>query len=88
LGRYGEALALAGNADAALAALQESVRLDPARPRVLLNLAVVLANSSRFQEAREMVRASLDLDPTNDKAQALLRALDEAQAPSPGRSRR
>jgi tetratricopeptide (TPR) repeat protein len=88
LGRYGEALALAGNTEAAIAALQESVRLDPARPRVLLNLAVTLANSNRFTEAREMTRASLDLDPKNEKAQALLRALDEAQAPPPGRSRR
>lgn len=79
LGRYGEALALAGNADAAIHALQESVRLDPSRPRVLLNLAVTLANSSRFQEARDMARASLALDPQSDKAQALLRALVEAQ---------
>ena len=89
LGRYGEALALAGNGEAAINVLKESVALDPSRPRVLLNLAVTLANSGRVEEARQRVRASLALDPENAKAQALLRALDAAQtttaSPSPSR---
>ena len=75
LERYAEALSLAGNGDAAVSAFREALALDPARPRARLNLAVTLANLSRFEEARKEATIVIREDPANARAAALLAAL-------------
>jgi Flp pilus assembly protein TadD len=75
LGRYGEALALSANPEAAVAAFRESLTLDDSKPRVRLNLALTLANMNRLDEARVEAAAVLKVEPANQKAQALLTAL-------------
>ena len=88
LARYGEALSLAGNGEAAVAAFRESLALASERPRVLLNLAVTLANMNRLDEARVEVLAVLKLEPGNEKAKGLLQAIEGvAVTPSPGVTR-
>ncbi len=83
LARYGEALSLSGNGAGAVAALRESLALAPERPRVLLNLAVTLANMGRFDEAKVEVLAVLKFEPGNEKARGLLKALESAAPPPP-----
>ena len=79
LGRYGEAQSLAGNGDAAVAALRESVALDDTKPRVRLSLAITLANLGRLAESKTETLAVLKSEPGNEKALGLLQALERAQ---------
>lgn len=79
LGRYGEALALSANPEAAVQVFKESLQLDGTRPRVRLNLALTLANTSRPAEARIETLAVLKLEPENEKALGLLAALGGAR---------
>ena len=87
LGRYGEALALSANGDGAVEAFRESIALDPARASVRVNLAITLANLNRRPEARIEAEAVRKIDPSNDKAIALLTALGAPIEP-PGEKNR
>ena len=75
LGRYGEALALSANPEAAVAAFKESLALDDSRVRVRLNLALTLANMGRLDESKIETLAVLKAEPENEKAASLLKAL-------------
>ncbi len=76
LDRYGQALALAGNAEAAIGAFRECLSLDSTRTGARLNLTALLANQGRLEEARVETLALLKLEPANAKALELLKALD------------
>ncbi len=76
LGRYGEALALSANPEAAVAAFRESLALDDSKVRVRLNLALTLANMGRLDESKVETLAVLKAEPENEKAASLLKALD------------
>lgn len=75
LGRYGEALALSANPEAAIAVFRESIALDDSKPRVRLNLALTLANTGRLDESKTEALAVLKAEPENEKALALIAAL-------------
>ena len=75
LGRYGEALALSANPEGAVAAFKESLALDDLKPRVRLNLALTLANLGRLDESKIETLAVLKVEPENEKALSLLKAL-------------
>ena len=75
LGRYGEALALSANPEAAVAAFRESLALDDSKVRVRLNLALTLANMGRLDESKIEALAVLKAEPENEKAASLLKAL-------------
>ncbi len=75
LGRYGEALSLSANGEAAVAAFKESLAMDDSRPRVRLSLALTLANLNRLDEAKAEAIAVLKIEPANEKALGLLKAL-------------
>ena len=75
LGRYGEALALSANPEAAVAAFRESLAMDDSKARVRLNLALTLANLGRLDESRIEALAVLKTEPENQKATSLLKAL-------------
>ena len=59
----GNALAACGRSDEAIQEFQEAVRLKPASPAVLCNLAVVLAAKNRFADAGLYYRRALEIDP-------------------------
>jgi len=75
LGRYGEALALSANPEAAVAVFRESLAMDDSKPRVRLNLALTLANMGRLDESKIETLAVLKAEPQNGKAASLLQAL-------------
>lgn len=75
LGRYGEALALSANPQAAVDIFRESIALDDSKPRVRLNLALTLANMGRLDESKIETLAVLKAEPENEKAASLLKAL-------------
>lgn len=75
LGRYGEALALSANPEAAVAAFKESLATDDSKVRVRLNLALTLANMGRLEEAKIEALAVVKAEPENEKALSLLKAL-------------
>lgn len=77
LGRYGEALFLSANREAAVAAFRESLALDDSKTRVRLHLALALANLNRPGEARAEALAVLKAEPGNEKVASLLDALSE-----------
>lgn len=79
LGRYGEALSLAGNGEGAVVVLRESLARDNSKPRVRLNLALTLANLGRLDEAAAETQAVLKVEPSNLKALDLARALAAAR---------
>jgi tetratricopeptide (TPR) repeat protein len=79
LGRYGEALALSANPEAAVNAFRESLTLDDSKPRVRLNLALTLANLNRLDEAKIETEAVLKVEPGNEKALTLLKALGRSR---------
>lgn len=79
LGRYAEALSLAGNGEGAVVVFRESLTRDPAKPRVRLNLALTLANLGRLDEAAAEAQAVLKIEPSNLKALDLARALAAAR---------
>lgn len=79
LGRYGEALSLAGNGEGAVVVFRESLARDASKPRVRLNLALTLANLGRLDEAATEVQAVLKIEPSNLKALDLARALTAAR---------
>jgi Flp pilus assembly protein TadD len=75
LGRYGEALYLSANHEAAVTVFRESLAIDDSKPRVRLDLALALANMNRRDEARIEALAVLKIEPKNEKALSLLEAL-------------
>ena len=75
LGRYGEALALSANPEAAIAVFRESLALDDSKPRVRLNLALTLANTGRLDQAKTEALAVLKAEPENAKALSLVAAI-------------
>ena len=79
LGRYAEALSLAGNGEGALVVFRESLTRDPSKPRVRLNRALTLANLGRLDEAAAEAQAVLKIEPSNLKALDLARALAAAR---------
>ena len=83
LGRYGEALALSRNEEAAVLAFRESLAMDGTKTRVRMSLAATLANLGRFAEAKEATKALLDIEPENVKARSLLAALQAQLEPRP-----
>jgi len=76
LGRYGEALSLSGNGEGAVTAFREALSLDESMVRTRVNLALTLANLSRFTEARSEALEVLKTEPDNGKAIQLLAALE------------
>lgn len=79
LGRYGEALSLAGNGEGAVVVFRESLARDDSKPRVRLNLALTLANLGRLDEAATEAQAVLKLEPSNLRALDLVRAIAAAR---------
>ena len=79
LARHAEALALSGQGERAAELFARSVIADPRVARTHLNLAMTLANLGRFDEASKEAAAALELEPGNEKARELLRALKTAR---------
>lgn len=75
LARYGEALSLASNGEAAVTILREALTLDPSRTSVRLNLAITLANLGRLAEAARELQVVQKSEPGNPRALALAQAL-------------
>ncbi len=63
--QLGYVLEQAGLPDRAVAAYQESIRLDPNQARVYNNLALLLVRLERFAEAETAWQRALQLDPGN-----------------------
>jgi len=75
LARYGEALALSANGDAAIKIFKEALALDETRTRARLHLALTLANMGRLDESKVETLLVLKAEPDNEKALSLLKAL-------------
>jgi tetratricopeptide (TPR) repeat protein len=75
LARYGEALALSANGDAAIKIFQESLALDGTKTRVRVHLALTLANMGRLDESKVETLLVLKAEPDNEKALSLIKAL-------------
>lgn len=66
--RKGVALCQAGNYDAALAAWQDVLRLQPDNPFALANIGIVLTEQGRWAEARNLFIRVLEIQPNNAEA--------------------
>ncbi|HEY3383420.1 MAG TPA: tetratricopeptide repeat protein [Vicinamibacterales bacterium] len=69
LGRHFES---EGDADAAIAAYKEAVRLDPKSPAIQAELGGAYARQNRVREAIDAADAALGLDPDNAEAHRVL----------------
>ncbi len=74
---YGTALAEAGKTKEAEPALKRAGALDPTAAMPRFNLGVLLARQGRREEAAELFREVLRLDPANAQARAYLIQLGE-----------
>jgi tetratricopeptide (TPR) repeat protein len=72
----GIALAKVGRETEAIPLLVEACRLSPSRPSAHQNLATLLAEAGRYEEARARAEEALSLKPDYAQAEALLKALD------------
>jgi tetratricopeptide (TPR) repeat protein len=75
----GGALLKAGDAEAALAELQEADRLAPRRATTLMGVGEVLNRLKRFDEAARSLEAALALEPENVDASAALARAQEGE---------
>lgn len=75
--RLGVAWGMVGQNDQAIVALTEAVTRDGSVISARVNLAVALASSGRFADARVQAEAALQLDPTNGNVQQLLAELNK-----------
>ena len=73
--QLGLALAVAGRSAAALAAFEEGVRRDGASPSLRLNLAVMLAETGRRDDALREATEALRLDPGYARARELVQTI-------------
>ncbi len=77
--RRGVERVLRGDTTGAAADLEEAVRLDPARASTHMNLAAVLAGAGGRNRARAEAEKALLLKPGYEKAEALLKALQNSR---------
>ncbi|MGA7521506.1 MAG: tetratricopeptide repeat protein [Acidobacteriaceae bacterium] len=73
---------VAGNTDAAIRNFRYSVEADPGYAKAWMNLAAALCLNSQWTAAREALRRTLELSPSDRSAQELLRRLNDT---GPGR---
>ncbi len=73
--RLGTTLLFLNRAKDAVIPLQDAVRLDPQSAEAHRNLALALAGSGQFDEARAQGEEALRLDPSDRKMRAFLNAL-------------
>lgn len=75
-------LAAAGSLDAAIAQLQQAVRLAPRQAAMRNNLGFLLMQSGRADEARPHLLAALEIDPSMRRAQVNLERLPAPASPA------
>lgn len=75
-------LAAAGSLDAAIAQLQQAVRLAPRQAAMRNNLGFLLMQSGRADEARPHLLAALEIDPSMRRAQVNLERMPAPAAPT------
>ena len=73
-----------GAYEAAIAAYQEAIALDPKNPSSRINLGKVYVAMERFDEAAGLLRSAVELNPADGAAQALLVQLELARGRYPG----
>ena len=74
---FGVALMQAGDMPAAVEALQEAERLEPARSLTAIALGIALNNRKMFNDARPLLRRVLERQPDNVEALAALAEAEE-----------
>lgn len=68
---------VAGDTDAAIRNFRYAVQADPGYAKAWMNLAAELCLNSQWTAAREALRHTLELNPSDRSAQELLRRLDD-----------
>ncbi len=68
----GRAYSEEGKYDKAYKCFSECMNIEPDNPQVLVNLAVCLARDKKYNEAKTLCERALELDPTIEKARAIL----------------
>ena len=76
---YADLLAATGRPDAARQQADEAARLDPLTPDVLLTTGVMAYYQRRFDEAHDIVRRVIDMDPRFPGAYRMLSRIQEAR---------